>query len=164
MEAWMHAIRDACREAPGFVDSLWLGVEHGSNPEDFEVLITFDSAENFRSWEESDIKRELYSQLDHIIMDQKIRKISGLEPWLGLVPSIMGPPPKWKMALLAFMGVYPTIAVTFFFLMPLIKDLPMFVRLLCTTPAISLIMTFLVMPALTKLCHGWLFPQRTGTV
>ena len=101
-----------------------------------------------------------YTQLDSLVAEQKIRKVSGMEPWLNLSPPDMAPPPKWKMFLLAFLGVYPTLNVVFFFMMPLVRDLPMWLRLLCTVPVISALMTFLVMPALAKAFHGWLYPSR----
>ncbi|WP_269541458.1 antibiotic biosynthesis monooxygenase [Cerasicoccus fimbriatus] len=160
LEQWLRDVREASSQFPGFVTSRSIESEDGNHPGEFEVVFTFDSAENFSRWCNSPEKKALYNRVSELVTEQKIRKISGMEPWLDLSPPDMAPPPKWKMFLLAFLGVYPTLNVVFFFMMPLVRDLPMWLRLLCTVPVISALMTFLVMPALAKAFHGWLYPSR----
>lgn len=160
LEAWMREIGATAAQFPGFVSSRWLEAEDGVGPGEFEVVFTFDSAENFNHWNNSPEKKTLYDRVPSLVSEQKIRKVSGLEPWLNLGEAELPPPPKWKMFVLAFLGVYPTLNVVFFFMMPLVRDLPMWLRLLCTVPVISALMTFVVMPALSKLCHGWLYPPH----
>ncbi len=157
LEAWMREVRAAAIQFPGYVSSRWLESEDGVKPGEFEVVFTFDSAENFNRWNESDERKALYARLSGLVAEQKIRKISGLEPWLDIVPAQMEPPQKWKMFVLAFLGVYPTLNIVFFFMFPIVKDLPMPLRLLCTAPVISGLMTFVVMPAMSRLFHGWIF-------
>jgi len=163
LEAWMRDVGETARQFPGFVNSRWLESEDGRAPGEFEVVFTFDSPENFNHWNASPERQELYARLEPLVAEQKIRKVTGLEPWLSLSPPDMAPPPKWKMFLLAFLGVYPTLNVVFFFMMPLVRDLPMWLRLLCTVPVISALMTFVVMPALSMLCHSWLYSSPTST-
>lgn len=158
----MREVRDTAMRFPGYLDSRWLEIEDGQKPGEFEVVFTFDSAENFSHWCESPEKKALYDRVAELVTEQKIRKVSGLEPWLNLSPPNMPPPPKWKMFLLAFLGVYPTLIVTFFVMKPLLPaDMPIWLRLLCTTPIISALMTFVVMPALSRWRHDWLYPPKS---
>jgi len=163
LEAWLREINAVAKRYPGYVNSRWLEPQEGAEPGEFEVVFTFDSAENFNGWNASEDRRNLYAKLEPLVAEQKIRKVSGLEPWLNLGPPEVGPPPKWKMFVLAFLGVYPTLNLVFFFMMPLVRDLPMWLRLLCTVPIIAGLMTFIVMPALSQLCHSWLYPKPAGT-
>ncbi|WP_309387397.1 antibiotic biosynthesis monooxygenase [Cerasicoccus frondis] len=158
LEEWLREVREAAAAFPGYVTSRWLENEDGHKPGEFEVVFTFDSAENFTHWCESPEKKALYERVSELVTEQKIRKVSGLEPWLNLPTPLLEPPPKWKMFVLAFLGVYPTLNVVFFFMMPWVRDLPMWLRLLCTVPVISGLMTFLVMPLLARLFHRWLYP------
>ncbi|GHC13664.1 antibiotic biosynthesis monooxygenase [Cerasicoccus arenae] len=160
LEAWMREIGEVVQTFPGFVNSHWLESEDGNAPGEFEVVFTFDSSENFSNWCQSPEKTSLYDRLEPMVAEQKIRKVTGLEPWLNLDSGALAPPPKWKMCVLAFLGVYPTLNLVFFFMMPLVHDLPTWLRILYTAPVISILMTFIVMPALSILCHNWLFPEK----
>lgn len=161
LEAWLREIRATAAKFPGYLHSRSLESEEGGEPGEFDVVFTFDSAENFYRWNQSPQRQELYARVANLVTEQKIRKVSGLEPWLNLGPPNLGPPPKWKMFVLAFLGVYPTLIVTFLLMKPLLPpDMPVWLRFLCTTPIISALMTFVVMPTLSKWCHGWLYPAH----
>ncbi|WP_309399673.1 antibiotic biosynthesis monooxygenase [Cerasicoccus maritimus] len=159
LEQWLREVRDASSKFPGFVTSRAIETEDGNTPGEFEVVFTFDSAENFSAWCQSAEKKALYARVGDLVTEQKIRKVGGLEPWLNLPSPNLSPPPKWKMFVLAFLGVYPTLNLVFFFMMPFVRELPMWLRLLCTVPVISGLMTFAVMPLLSRLFHRWLYPK-----
>lgn len=157
LEAWMREIRAASSQWPGYVSSRSLESEEGGKPGEFDVVFTFDSAENFNHWVNSPEKKAFYDRLPALIDEQKVRRLSGLEPWLQLSAPNMAPPPKWKMCLLAFFAVYPTIYFVSALAGDFLLGLPIWLRLLCTVPVISIIMTFIAMPLMTRLFRRWLY-------
>jgi hypothetical protein len=72
----------------------------------------------------------------------------------------MAAPPKWKMALATWLGVYPTITLLLWALWPAMGDLPMALRALVLTAIMVPLLTWVVMPALTRLLRPWLFSAR----
>ena len=74
-------------------------------------------------------------------------------------------PPRYKLALLTWIGIYPVIAVLLAVLGAKIGRYPVAVRALVLTAFAIPIMTWLVMPVLTRLAAGWLYrasPESSG--
>lgn len=67
-------------------------------------------------------------------------------------------PPRWKLAVLTWVGIYPLITVLLWVLGPVIQGIPLpLVTLGLTIPLVSF-MTFVVMPTLTRAFGAWLRP------
>lgn len=81
---------------------------------------------------------------------------TGLETWFT-VPGVpaAGPPPRWKMALVTWLALMPLVWATGHVVPP---DLPLYARLPLSTGIPVVLLTWLVMPALARLLHGWLRP------
>ena len=70
----------------------------------------------------------------------------------------MKPPKKWKMAVIIWLAIYPLITLIFVLLgkqLILINPLPL--RTLIITLIAVPIMVFVLIPALQKLLHKWLY-------
>ncbi len=78
------------------------------------------------------------------------------------------PPPKWKMALLIILAIYPLLLIVLP-LMGTVFDIPYLgvpirigsefvVRTFVTAVILVTLMTWVAMPFLTKLFRGWLYP------
>jgi antibiotic biosynthesis monooxygenase (ABM) superfamily enzyme len=64
--------------------------------------------------------------------------------------------PKWKMAVLIWLGIYPTITTLLIFIMPLTTNWPLPLRTLLLTVIAVPLMVFLILPLLQKLLKNWL--------
>ena len=87
--------------------------------------------------------------------------MTGLESWFTLPgqPGLMRPRP-YKMALLTWITIFPLITAIVAITGPLLKDLPLAVRLGITTALTVPLMTWVVMPRVTRLLHRWLYPHH----
>jgi antibiotic biosynthesis monooxygenase (ABM) superfamily enzyme len=85
--------------------------------------------------------------------------LTGLEGWFTL-PAQPGapPPPAYKMAILTWVTIFPLITVVVAASAPLIGPLPLVPRLAVTTLVTVSLMTWVVMPRVTRLLHRWLYP------
>lgn len=66
-------------------------------------------------------------------------------------------PPRYKMFLLTWLAIYPLITAIFLVLGDWLNTLPLLLRTLLLTGVLVYLMTYIVMPKLTKLFHHWLF-------
>ncbi|PTT03630.1 antibiotic biosynthesis monooxygenase [Pedobacter sp. HMWF019] len=80
------------------------------------------------------------------------RELNGLEAWFRSPIA----PPRWKMAVVTLCGVFPTSIFLSYTIGPLIKAFPIEVRLLITATCMVLMLTWVVMPFLTKLMNKWI--------
>jgi antibiotic biosynthesis monooxygenase (ABM) superfamily enzyme len=84
------------------------------------------------------------------------RQLHGLEAWFR---SPHGPPPRWKMALVTLLGVYPVSLLIGVILSPQLRKLPLPLNSFIVSALIVTCLTWLVMPLLTRWFKGWLHPQ-----
>ena len=84
------------------------------------------------------------------------RELHGLEAWFR---SPGGPPPRWKMAMVTLLGVYPVSLLIGFILSPQLRKLPLALNLFVVSALIVACLTWLVMPLLTRWFKPWLHPQ-----
>jgi antibiotic biosynthesis monooxygenase (ABM) superfamily enzyme len=90
--------------------------------------------------------------------------VTGLESWFTLPDQPgLAPPPPYKMALLTWITIFPLITAIVEITGPRLQGLPLAARLGITTALTVPLMTWVVMPRVTRLLRGWLYPQhRTG--
>ena len=97
-------------------------------------------------------------QVVHVEMTEgeaEYRQLQGLEAWFRS-PTRM--PPRWKMAVATLVGVYPTSLLLGLTITPLTRELALSMplqALLIATGMVGLL-TWVVMPAVTRVLRGWL--------
>ena len=149
-------------EASGFPGHLGVEVfrpETGTAG-DYRIVYRFDNAEHLRQWLDSDEHAAWLERAEpHAIGPLRTSFVTGLESWFTL-PGRHGasPPPPHKMALLTWITIFPLITGIVVATGPLLEDLPVVLRLGITTAVAVPLMTWVVMPRVTRLLRGWLYP------
>jgi uncharacterized protein len=130
----------------------------GSSSREYGILRTFAneaernafySSPMFLAWEEK--ARKMTEG------EAEYRPLHGLEAFFH--SSSHPPPPRWKMALATLAGVYPTSLLLGFFVAPQLHNLPRAVVSLIIASCMVALLTWVVMPVVTKLLHRWLHPN-----
>jgi len=141
-----------------------LGVEvfrpqRGSGGE-YRVVYRFDTAEHLRAWLDSDEHVAGLERLEpHAAGPLRRRFLTGLESWFTLRERPGAPPPPpYKMALLTWITIFPLITLVVLALEPVLTELALVPRLALTTAVTVPLMTWVVMPRVTRALRGWLFP------
>ena len=73
------------------------------------------------------------------------------------------PPPRYKLALVTWIGVYPIITGLLAVLGPATATWPLPLRTLLLTAVMVPTLTWLVVPTLTRVFRGWLAPGSGTT-
>jgi uncharacterized protein len=129
----------------------------GSDSREFGILRTFaDEKERdafyaspmFAAWEE-----RARTMTDG---EPVYRQLHGLEAWFR---SPSHPPPRWKMATATLLGVYPVSLFIGLVFSPTLRRLPLALNLFLVSTMIVGLLTWVVMPFITRLLRGWLHPQ-----
>ena len=118
----------------------------------------FDSAEAAATWETSPVRAEWLDLVEPFSDGQPlIERQPGLEFWFTPPGSpVLRQPPRWKMTLLTLLTLYP-VSLTFAALVgPSLLAWPLALRTLLSAATVVLLMTYLAMPAVTRLFAGWL--------
>ena len=160
-EAWISGILGAVKEFPGYLGSDVLRPSGSEGDNEYSILYRFDHASNLKHWEESDERRRWLDKAEPLVREQKVSRLTGLETWFTL-PSREGEPapPRYKMAVVTWLAVFPTVLIIFTLFGPLLNLLPTVVRTLVFTLTMVTLMTYLIMPRMTRLFSFWLYPKK----
>lgn len=158
-ERWLaRVIRDASG-LPGYMgaDVIRPGP---SNPREYTSIFRFDSVEHLTDFEESELRRKALAEVGaYVEADAVWQKHTGLEVWFTAPPGAMVPKPsRFRMTLLLMVVLYGLgipLAELFGYLL---TDVPIYLRLLVTVPFQVALMTYAVMPALTRWLARWIYP------
>lgn len=138
-----------------------------SKPE-YVVIFRFNNYDNLAKWEKSPIRNEWLQKGRKLVeSDPDVQKMTGLEFWFTpyfkdessppIIP--LNPPPRYKMVIVTI----PVISILISTLVPLIHFLteilliPFPIRLVIAIAITVILMTYVIMPLLTKLLKPWLF-------
>jgi len=130
---------------------------------EYRIVYRFDTGEHLRAWLDSDERAAWVERAEpHVIGPMRTRFMTGLETWFTLPDRPNAPPPPaYKMALLTWITIFPLITLVVIALDPLLEKLDLVPRLAVTTAVTVPIMTWLVMPRITRLLRSWLYPTES---
>jgi len=89
------------------------------------------------------------------------RPLHGLEAWFR---SPHNPPPRWKMAVATFLGVFPVALALNLSLGPAIRSWPFVFSSAVFNLCVVMLLTWVVMPVVTRALHRWLHPRTDQPV
>jgi hypothetical protein len=162
-EEFLEGIIAAASRFPGH-----LGVElfRPAGPgAEYRIVYRFDSAAHLQAWLDSDEHAGWLERAEpHAAGPMRTQFLTGLESWFTL-PADTGPPPPppYKMALLTWITIFPLITAIVASTGPLLEGLPLAARLGITTALTVPLMTWVVMPRVTRLLRRWLYPHEAKT-
>lgn len=125
---------------------------------EYQVVLRFATEADMERWDVSPQRALWHKRLRTVAEgDPEYRLLTGLEAWFTqpLVPT-NHPPVRWKMALITWFGIFPTVALLLAFIAPYLAALPFLLRTAIITGLVVLIMTWGIMPRLTPLFRNWL--------
>lgn len=166
-EAAMDGMMAAARQFPGHLGGQVVQPgEAGSGDEPllYHVVFAFDNEAHLAAWQASPERARWLEQVaPHTVGAQEMRRVSGLDYWFAPAGSTTRtPPPKWKVAVVTWLGIFPTVLFLFLTVAPLLASWPLVPRILVITALVVLIMTWAVAPRLTRWLAGWLHATPPG--
>jgi antibiotic biosynthesis monooxygenase (ABM) superfamily enzyme len=139
---------------PGFKSREILEAVPGIQSETV-VILTFDDETSLRGWLESDERKRLLSRLDpHIEGTYTTNVLGGFAGWFTFDGS--SEPPRWKQALVVLVALFPIALLITFVRSQLWPGAPMVPAVFIGNVIGISVLTWVVMPPLTRRLAGWL--------
>lgn len=158
-ERWIEGIVAAAREFPGYAGTEVIRPGVGGERE-YVIVLKFSTYDQVKAWATSPERQEWLERAEPLTQDTTVQVVSGLEAWFTLPGQQRRPaPPRYKMALLTTAALYPLLLLSGVTLEPLFAPLPDPIGLLISTSILVTLMTYLIMPRVTALLKGWLYPS-----
>jgi hypothetical protein len=162
-ERWIQGIAEEAERFHGYLGINILKPQKGIRPE-YVLIFKFDGYRNLKNWIDSDNHKQWLEKSNQLIQAApSYQQLSGIETWFTLPgKSPPTPPPRYKMAILTWLAVYVLISILNRILAPITAGLPIWLHLAIATALTITLMTYIVMPQITRLFHRWLYPKSAA--
>jgi hypothetical protein len=161
MEAWVRAGATLAEDFPGFLGTGW--VRPGVGSTEWHMLYRFADAESLRRWEESPQRQWWLSSAQGMVEHARVERRTGIEGWFDPPrerevdePAAPAAPPRWKQAVTIWLGFFPVSLLSAVTVGRWLADAHVVPRTLVMTLCLTPIMTYLVLPQITRLLRPWL--------
>jgi antibiotic biosynthesis monooxygenase (ABM) superfamily enzyme len=154
---WSERFVQMAKRFPGHEGASVLAIP---NSESQFVLVRFASPADLERWQGSPEYATLIREADALGPAGPYSETrTGLETWFTLPdqPVPAAPPPEWKMALVTWFSLLPMVIALAFIFAPF--RLPFLVEVSLSTAIPVAMLTWVVMPRLTRLLYGWLYAK-----
>ncbi|HEY5704611.1 MAG TPA: antibiotic biosynthesis monooxygenase [Terrimicrobiaceae bacterium] len=133
----------------------------GSASTEYGILRSFATNADRDAFYDSPLYKNWLEQIEPMVEGEPAyRQLDGLEAWFRDPHSPM--PPRWKMALLTWIAVWPVSMLVRAILAPLLgPNFPQVLGAGVTAAGIVVVLTWVAMPLLVKAAHVWLHPKRS---
>jgi len=162
--AFERLMTDFIATAAGFPGCLGAQLVHPGDEPDVadnlhHALLAFENADRLQAWQASPERAAgLAAIAPHVEGREVVRGISGLAHWFQPPgDALPAQPPRWKVAVVTWLGIFPTVYGLFFLLGDILAPLPLLPRIFVLTVLVVALMTWVVAPRLTRLFKPWLY-------
>ncbi|MET4581711.1 antibiotic biosynthesis monooxygenase (ABM) superfamily enzyme [Conyzicola nivalis] len=161
--AWARAGQELASSSPGYLGSGWIRSDPDSP--DWHMLYRFADAASLETWEKSPERSWWVRSAVGLVEHSPEQRRTGIEGWFDeptaveVVSRVTPAPPRWKQMVSIFIAFFPLSLLANWALLPLGDVVPLPVRVLLLVLVVTPIMTYLALPAVTRLLRGWLVPS-----
>ena len=161
--AYEEALREFARESlrePGATGVHLIAPVPGTQGCEYGILRSFESqaacdrfyeSERFRNWQEQSAAM--------VVGEPVRRRLHGLEAFFR--DARHSPPPRWKMAIVTWLGVFPSVLLWSSLVPRILAGLPHLAIVAITNVFVVITLAWGVMPVLTRLFNRWLHNPQT---
>ncbi|SDW97073.1 antibiotic biosynthesis monooxygenase [Marinobacter mobilis] len=150
--------------ASGFPGYLGAALFRPSAPDDpeYRIVFRFRDRESLSCWETSNERNELLGEIESLLIQPSEREVTeGIVAWFtrpGRNP--VQPPPRYKMTIVSWLALYPAVTLVFVLFGDLLTQVPLLARTALVTGVVMLLMSYVLMPRMTRWFSFWLFPDK----
>jgi hypothetical protein len=157
---WVGGIQAASREVKGFLGASTMAKDGGASGNEYVSIVRFDSFEHLREWEGSELRRDWLARLPVDVVDgeAQVRRLEGFEFWFtspGVTPAVA--PSPHKMAIVIYVIVVALVTALGPAVQAILSGSPQVLRTMVVVALQVVLMTYVIMPRVTRLLAGWLF-------
>lgn len=176
--SWMQAGTDLATGFAGFLGSGWVRAGEGSDL--WYMLYRFRDIPTLEAWEQSPQRTWWLDSGRAFASEVRVERRTGIEGWFdapfathvetrhgGDAPApatgpiqqpIPAAPPRWKQSVTIWLGFFPTNLLASWLLgfVPGFGEWPLIARVLLSTVLLTPVMTYAVLPWVTRMLRPWL--------
>ena len=158
-EDWLRRLLNESKSMKGYIGATIQKPSAGSR--EYTSIFRFDTVDNLRKFEESELRSKyLREVVDYVEADAAWKKYTGLEFWFSPPKGTIVPQPsRLRMALVTIAVVFGLVVSIGQIVNMVAVEVPSYVRLFVTISIEIFLMTYVLMPRITRLLAKWIYPS-----
>ena len=158
-EARLEQLTAEVSHMPGYLGTLVEKPAIAGTP--YLSVFRFDGLANLAAFEQSELRARFLAEIaPYVEADAIWERTTGLEVWFAAPKgTVVAQPSPHRMALVLIAVVFGLVLALNLLLGPLIGDWPVAQRLLITVILQVTLMTYVIMPRVTRVLARWIFPS-----
>lgn len=164
-EESLHGLLSAAASLDGFLGADIHRPPPGARPVTYTSVFRFATTDALETFRASDLRRRFLDDVvDLVEADAVWDTHTGLEMWFAPPPgTVVAQPVRWRMALLLGVVVYVLVLVFGRIASAVAGDVPAPLRLAGVIAVEIVLMTYVLLPFLTRRLARWIYPSSTTT-
>ncbi|AIF83208.1 hypothetical protein NTE_01135 [Candidatus Nitrososphaera evergladensis SR1] len=156
---WLRRYLTYERQARGYLGTTVI-VPGGTNSNLRYIIHHFANSDSLDEWERSEQAIKMLEEVNNY-STRHYETATGLETWFT-VPDLhaVAAPPKWKMAVIVFAAAFAISTSARYLLNHYLESTSLFISNVVYTAILVLLLTYLAMPALSRLLRKWLYSKK----
>jgi uncharacterized protein len=160
MTAWMRSGLSMAEGFPGFLGGGWVRPRGGSD--EWHMLARFADQGALAAWDSSVERQWWLRSAQGMAEVTRTERRTGIEGWFDapvaaeVSTPVRSAPPRWKQAVTIWLVFFPLNLLATVTLGALLADVPVVLRVAILTLALTPVMTYLLLPWITKRLGWWL--------
>jgi antibiotic biosynthesis monooxygenase (ABM) superfamily enzyme len=151
--AWLRQGEILAAGFPGFLGSGVLQPPEGGDQ--YQIVLRFHDEGSLTRYEKSLPRRMWLERGSQLVRASRVHRVSGMDSWFGPQKSA---PPRWKQAFSIWVVYFPALLLFSTVFKDQLGSLPLFWRVLLTTSSMTPVLSFILIPFVTRILHSWLHP------
>ncbi len=165
MVAWVRAGSSLAERFEGFLGTGWVRPSSGSD--EWHMLYRFADQPSLEAWESSPQRAWWLGSAQGLVGESRLERRTGIEGWFDeptsrdvedLRPAASAPP-RWKQGVVIWLAFFPLSLALGLLLTATGMHFDIVLRTLITTIVATPIMTYALLPWMTKRFEWWLKPS-----
>ena len=164
-EDWLKRLLAEAESLKGYLGATVQRPAADAKVREFTSVFRFDSVESLKAFEGSELRRRYLAEVvDYVEADANWQRLTGLEFWFTPPKGTMVPQPsRWRMAVVMIAVVYGLVVSIGQLVALVMGQAPQSLRLLVTISIEVFLMTYVLMPRLTRWLARWIYPTARPT-
>ncbi|MGD1225739.1 antibiotic biosynthesis monooxygenase [Streptomyces krungchingensis] len=159
-ERWAHGIETEAAAFVGHQGVTWLRPEEEDGPLRYHAVVRFAGTADLDRWMASPQRAAWQDRVRPYARSVRPKlTTTGLETWFDVPGLPVRPPARWKMSLMTIVAVYPFALLYDGLVAEYFRGWPLPLRTLVFPIVLAPLLTYAVMPFLSRALRRWLYPE-----
>lgn len=154
-----NSLRQAALQSEGFIDQQTSYRQLDNGFVECHRTLRFRDVQSCLAWIDSPVRRRLINQAEANFVHQFQSRVHKPSFDLWLTSQLPDPPPIWKMNLLIWLALYPSVMLLSLISVDTLGELPLALNVLISTAITVAITGWILVPLLAQTYQGWLQTQ-----